>query len=116
MVRSIAGNEKSKSTSIDVKGNKKQENAITVNSEFWDSAKGLIIRAIVFDKAYNKDAILKVTELKDEEYRQAATELFQAKLLMTYDRISGNLCVTKELYGQCQRFFQNSKNVIKPEK
>ncbi len=114
MVRSIAGNEKPESTSVNAKDNKKQEKAITVNQEFWGSTKGLVIHAIVIDKAYNKDAILKVTELNDEEYRQAATELFQANLLMPYDKINGNLRVTRELYDQCQRFFQNSKKCDKP--
>ena len=34
---------------------------------------GLIVKAIVIDRAYNRDAILKVTNLKEQDYLQAAT-------------------------------------------
>ena len=86
----------------------KREN-ISVNPEFWSTKKGLIIRAIVLNRAYNKEAIIRVTQLKDEEYREAATELFLDKLILPYEKISGNLCVTRELYLQCKRFFQQTQ-------
>jgi hypothetical protein len=81
---------------------------ISITSEFWNTKKGLIVQAIVLNRAYNKEAILRVTHLKDEEYREAATELFQAGLLLPYGKISGNLSVTRELYCQCKQFFKQS--------
>ncbi len=86
---------------------KKQENLVSIGQDFWSSNKGLIVRAIVLDRAYSKDTILRATQLKDEDYRQAATELFQAKLLTEKSR--GNLWVTRELYWQCQSFFQQNQ-------
>ena len=61
----------------------------------------------MIDRAYNKDAILKIIKLTDEEYRTAATELFLANLLKPYDKVSGNLTVTKELYLQCKKHFES---------
>ncbi len=85
---------------------KMHSNQILVGPEFWRSNKGLLVRAIVIDRAYNKDAILRVTGLAEKDYRQAATELFQAKLLKTYEKISGNLSVTKQLYYLCKKHFE----------
>ena len=67
---------------------------------------GLIVKAIVIDRAYNRDAILKVTNLKEQDYLQAATELYQAELLKPYEKISGNFSVTKELYYLCKKHFE----------
>jgi hypothetical protein len=86
---------------------RKKERNISITPEFWDSKKGLIVRAIVMNRAYNKDAILKATELNDEDYRQAATELFNAKLLM--EKSGSGLWVSRELYWQCRSFFQQNQ-------
>jgi len=84
-----------------------QEKIICITPEFWGSKKGLIVRAIVMDRAFKKDAILKATKLSDEDYRQAATELFEAKLLT--EKSGGSLWVQRELYWKCQSFFQQSQ-------
>ena len=83
---------------------KKQEKTISITPEFWGSNKGLIVRAIVLNRAYKKDTILKVTKLRDQDYRQAATELFLSKLLT--EKSGGYLWVTKDLYWQCKNFFK----------
>jgi hypothetical protein len=107
-VRSLvkAKESESKDNSIVDKENgdqKKQERNISITTEFWDSKKGLIARAIVMNRAYKKDAILKATKLSDGDYRQAATELFKAKLLT--EKSGGGLWVSKKLYWQCRNFF-----------
>jgi len=106
IVEAKTSESKNKVGSFEIKfdSKKKQENLVSIGQGFWSSNKGLIVRAIVMDRAYNKDTILRATKLKDEDYRQAATELFQAKLLTEKSR--GNLWVTRELYWQCQSFFQ----------
>lgn len=112
MVRGITGtNEFQTQNNTDEASNKnfehkKQSNQIIIDSEFWKSNMGLIVKAIVIDRAYNKDAILKVTNLKEQDYLQAATELYQAELLKPYEKISGNFSVTKELYYLCKKHFE----------
>lgn len=86
---------------------KEQERNVSIIPEFWVSTKGLIVRAIVLNRAYTKAEILKATKLSDEDYRQAATELFQDKLLT--EKSGGSLWVPKELYWQCQSFFRQSQ-------
>lgn len=83
-----------------------EDEIVCIDSSFWASNRGLIVKAIVLNRAYNREAVLRATGLSDAQYRNAATALFDAGLLLTYERISGNLCVTRELYCQCKRFFK----------
>ena len=87
---------------------KAEDEIVCIDSSFWASDKGLIVKAIVLNRAYNREAILQVTGLSDAQYRNAATALFQDGLLLTYEKINGNLCVARELYCQCKRFFKRS--------
>ncbi len=91
IVEAKTSESKNKVGSFEIKfdSKKKQENLVSIGQDFWGSNKGLIVRAMVMDRAYSNDAILRATQLKDEDYRQAATELFQAKLLTEKSR--GNL-------------------------
>jgi hypothetical protein len=75
------------------------KNSIPIGPEFWASDKGLIVKAIVLNRAYKKYAILRATGLTDARYRNAATELFHAGLLT--EKYPGNLWVTKDLYVKC---------------
>jgi hypothetical protein len=54
---------------------------VFIDSAFWASNKGLIVKAIVLGRAYKKDSILRLTGLTDSQYRQAATALFNVGLL-----------------------------------
>ena len=72
---------------------------VCLDSTFWASNKGLIVKAIVLNKSYNKETILRSTGLTDTQYRAAATVLFETGLLT--EKYPGNLWVTKELYIKC---------------
>jgi hypothetical protein len=64
----------------------------------------LIVKAIVMERAYRRDAILRVTGLTDTQYRQAATALFMVGLLE--EKYPGNLWVPKDLYIKCLNHFK----------
>ena len=76
-----------------------QKLKLFISSTFWASNKGLIVKAIVLNKSYNKETILRSTRLTDTQYRAAATVLFETGLLT--EKYPGNLWVTKELYIKC---------------
>jgi hypothetical protein len=50
---------------------------VCLDSTFWASNEGLIVKAIVLNKSYSKEVILRSTGLTDTQYRAAATVLFE---------------------------------------
>lgn len=72
---------------------------VCLDSTFWASNEGLIVKSIVLNKSYSKEAILRPTGLTDTQYRAAATVLFETGLLT--EKYPGNLWVTEELYIKC---------------
>ena len=53
---------------------------------FWSSWRGRIIRAIVLDRLYTRNEILKRTQLDEEQFEQALSELSQHSLLTRADK------------------------------
>jgi hypothetical protein len=80
---------------------------VCIDSTFWASNKGLIVKAIVLNKSYNKQAILRSTGLTDTQYRAAATVLFETGLLT--EKYPGNLWVPKDLYVKCIMYFKTTR-------
>jgi hypothetical protein len=80
---------------------------VCIDSTFWASNKGLIVKAIVLNKSYNKEAILRSTGLTDTQYRAAATVLFETGLLT--EKYPGNLWVPKDLYVKCIKYFKTTR-------
>lgn len=72
---------------------------------FWSSWKGSIIRAIVLDGLYQKQEILKRTQLEKEQFEQALNELFQNGFLngTQNDRFWVN---SHELYNEYREFYK----------
>jgi len=73
------------------------------NRRFWNSWKGRIVRAIVLDRVYRKDEIIRITKLKHKNFELALEELFQAQLIKEIEK---GLFVTKELYKKSWIFFR----------
>lgn len=65
--------------------NRKMVNNIVEENQnaprFWSSWRGRIIRAIVLDRVYRRNEILKRTQLDEEQFEQALGELSQLGLL-----------------------------------
>jgi hypothetical protein len=80
------------------------------NAVFWSTWGGRIVRAVVLLDAYSKDAILKATSLKSEEYDQAVKGLLEDNLIEINE--SSKLWVTKELYSKCRKYFEASQEKI----
>jgi hypothetical protein len=99
LVRSIIGTKQSKKPNV--------ASCFVPDPNFWGSSDGQIVRAIVLNRAYDRDAILKVTLLSEEDFEQALRDLLQDGLLE--EKEGGKLWVTRELYWQCQSFFQQSQ-------
>lgn len=87
-----------------------ETSSFVADDRFWGSWKGRIVRAIVLNESYTKDAILKTTKLKEGEFEQAREELLQANLLE--ERGKDSFWVSRELYGQCMRFFEEVKEAL----
>jgi hypothetical protein len=85
-------------------------NDFAPHSRFWNTWMGRIVRAIVLNDAYTRDAILKATNLKEEELNKALKELFQEKLVE--EKEEGKLWANKELYGKCKSFFEESQEAL----
>jgi CO dehydrogenase/acetyl-CoA synthase epsilon subunit len=79
-----------------------EKDYFTSNSH-WNTWKGRIVRAIVLNEAYTKSAILKATNLKEEEFEKALNELLPEKLIEEME--DGKFWVNRELYGKCKIFF-----------
>ncbi len=77
---------------------------------FWGTWGGRIVRAVVLLDSYSKDAILKVTNLKAEEYDQAVKGLLEDNLVTLNE--GNKLWVTKELYGKCRKYFEVSQEYL----
>ena len=101
MVRNIAGAKQTEEPS--------EANNFVINPKFWISNRGRIVSAIVINRAYDRQAILKVTKIDEKDFDSAIGELFKAGLLE--EKGEGKLWVTRELYWQCQSFFQKSMQV-----
>ncbi len=99
MVRNIAGTKQTEETS--------KANYFIINPKFWSSNRGRIVTAIVINRAYDRQAILKATMIDEKDFDSALGELFKAELLE--EKRDGKLWVTRELYWQCQSFFQQAK-------
>ena len=84
-----------------------EDEIVCIDSIFWASNKGLIVKAIVLNRSYNKEAILRATGLTDTQYRAAATILFQTGLLT--EKYPGNLWVPKDLYVKCLKYFKPNR-------
>jgi hypothetical protein len=72
---------------------------VMIDSDFWVSDAGSVVKAIVLSKAYRREAIMRVTGLSDARYRNATTRLFEVGILT--QKYPGSLWVTKELYMKC---------------
>jgi len=81
------------------------KNDFGTDSKFWGRWAGRIVRAIVLSEAYTKDKILKVTNLKEEEFNKAIKELVQESLLT--EKEGGKFWVNEQLYGKCKSFFES---------
>jgi hypothetical protein len=80
------------------------------NSVFWGTWGGRIVRAIVLLDAYSKDAILKATSLKAEEFDQAIKGLLEDTLVEVNE--SNKIWVVKELYIKCRKYFEISQESL----
>ena len=77
-----------------------EKNYFTRDSH-WNTWKGRLVRAIVLNGVYTKSAILKATNLKEEEFERGLNELSQ----LVEEREDGKFWVTRELYGKCMSYY-----------
>lgn len=87
-----------------------EKNSFGPESGFWSTWRGHIVRAIVINQEYTKDSILKVTNLKDEQYDKAVTELLQEGLLEPMEK--SKLWVNRQLYGKCKIFYRELQETL----
>jgi phosphatidylserine/phosphatidylglycerophosphate/cardiolipin synthase-like enzyme len=80
------------------------ENNYFSRDSHWDTWKGRIVRAIVLNAVYTKSAILKATNLKEEEFEKTLDELSPNNLVKEME--DGKFWVKGEIYGKCQIFFR----------
>jgi hypothetical protein len=99
MVRGIVKTKQSEETS-------KANNFIT-NPKFWISNSGRIVTAIVINRAYDRQSILKVTMIDEKDFDSAVRELVKTELLEM--KRDGKFWVPRELYWQFQSFFQQTQ-------
>lgn len=80
------------------------------DEKFWETWRGHVVRAIVLNSAYTKEAILKSTNLTEEQFEKAVKELSETNLLGdTEDR---KFWVDRELYRKCQKFFEGLQETL----
>jgi phosphatidylserine/phosphatidylglycerophosphate/cardiolipin synthase-like enzyme len=77
----------------------------TTEPKFWSSWRGRIIRAIVLDRLYKRNEILKRTQLQEKQFEQALGELFQKELLEETDK-DRFLVSSRELCNEYRTFFK----------
>jgi hypothetical protein len=82
-----------------------------VGAKFWSTFRGRIVRAITLEDAYTKDAIMKVTNLEEEQFDRAIEGLIKDKLV-TENEDNENFWVTKDLYAKCKSYFENLQSEL----
>jgi hypothetical protein len=97
MVRGIAGSGESP---------KLRASKFIATPRFWGSYKGRVVKAIIIDRAYTVEAVLKATQLNDKYVEWALRELIRDEIVEIKE--GGKLWVVRELYWQCQNFFNPS--------
>lgn len=80
------------------------------DEKFWETWRGRIVRAIVLNGAYTKDAILKNTSLGEKQFEQAVKELLDNNLLEEME--NRPFWVKRDLYGKCQIFFDGLQETL----
>ena len=85
-------------------------NPFLVDTHFWSTWQGRIIRAIVLDHSSEKKIIAEVSKLDEKAFNKGYEELLARKFIE--EKKDGKILTNRQLYCQCMSFFIEQQKAL----